>query len=248
MKVIAIISQKGGAGKTTLALSLSALAEQRGYQTVLFDLDPQASSGKWAERRHGLPPDVLDAHAPRLAAALGSAAKQDRTLAVIDTAPHANAAAEDAAKVADLVLVPARPDLIDLEAIGASLEAAQRAGTRAFVVLNAVPPNHPSGDEAAASLASNDIGVCPVRVHRRQAFSNAYTEAKSVTEWEPGGKAAAEIEALWSWVCGQFGIPNQQEAASTTSPEAHMTTLPMVALATKPRSVKAVRQKRGVTA
>jgi chromosome partitioning protein len=247
MKVIAIISQKGGAGKTTLALSLSALAEQRGYQTVLFDLDPQASSGKWAERRQGLPPDVLDAHAPRLTAALGSATKQDRALAVIDTAPHANAAAEDAAKVADLVLVPARPDLIDLEAIGASLEAAQRAGTRAFVVLNAVPPNHPSGDEAAASLASNDIGVCPVRVHRRQAFSNAYTEAKSVTEWEPGGKAAAEIEALWSWVCGQIGIPNRQKAASATSLEDHMTTSPTAVLTTKPRSLRAARQKRSAT-
>src|SRR4051812_31776538 len=113
MKVIAIISQKGGAGKTTLAVSLSALAEQRGYQTVLFDLDPQASAGKWGARRDAAPPDIIDAHAPRLPAALVSAAKQDRIIAVIDTAPHADRAAEEAARVADIVLVPARPDLID---------------------------------------------------------------------------------------------------------------------------------------
>ncbi len=69
MKVVAIISQKGGAGKTTLAISLSAVAEQRGYQTVLFDLDPQASAGKWGARRDGSPPDIVDAHWKRLAKA-----------------------------------------------------------------------------------------------------------------------------------------------------------------------------------
>ncbi|MDO9714023.1 ParA family protein [Paracraurococcus lichenis] len=248
MKAVAVISQKGGAGKTTLAVSLSALAEQHGYQTVLFDLDPQASAGKWGARRDGVPPDVVDAHAPRLPAALTSAAKQDRTLAVIDTAPHANKAAEDAARVADIVLVPARPDLIDLEAIGESLEAASRAGRPAFVVLNAVPPNHPSGDEAAASLASNGIGVCPVRIHRRQAFSNAYTEAKTVTEWEPGGKAAQEIEALWSWLCGQVGIPEHQQARTTTQPNNKMPAMPEVAIAAPPKARKTARPKRVVTA
>src|SRR4051812_11237226 len=219
MRVIAIVSQKGGAGKTTLAISLSALSEQRGYQTVLFDLDPQASAGKWGARREGSPPDIIDAHAPRLAAALAAAAKQDRTVAVIDTAPHADRAAEDAARVADIVLVPARPDRIDLEAIGESLEAARRAGRPAFVVLNAVPANHPSGDEAAASLAANGIAVCPVRVHRRQAFSNAYTEAKAVTEWEPSGKAASEIGALWAWLCGQMGMTEGRQTAVPSIPK-----------------------------
>lgn len=228
MNVIAIISQKGGAGKTTLAISLAALAEQRGYQTVLFDLDPQASAGKWGARRGGSPPDIIDAHAPRLAVALATAAKQDRTLAVIDTAPHADRAAEDAARVAHIVLVPARPDRIDLEAIGESLEAARRAGRPAFVVLNAVPANHPSGDEAAASLVANEISVCPVRVHRRQAFSNAHTEAKAVTEWEPGGKAASEIDALWVWLCGQVGMTNYRQTAVTSNP----------------KPVKPLRQKR----
>jgi chromosome partitioning protein len=217
MKVIAIISQKGGAGKTTLAISLSAMAEQRGYQTVLFDIDPQASAGKWGARREGSPPDIIDAHAPRLVAALAAAAKQDRTVAVIDTAPHADRAAEDAARAANIVLVPARPDRIDLEAIGESLEAARRAGRQAFVVLNAVPANHPSGDEAAASLVANKIAVCPVRIHRRQAFSNAYTEAKAVTEWEPGGKAASEIDALWTWLCGQVGMTYSQHAVAASS-------------------------------
>src|SRR4051812_49500005 len=98
MKVIAIISQKGGAGKTTLAASLSALAEQRGYQTVLFDLDPQASAGKQGAPRDGGPPDVIDAHGPRLPAGLARAAKQDPTLARIDTPPHAHNPAEDAAR------------------------------------------------------------------------------------------------------------------------------------------------------
>lgn len=239
MRVIAIISQKGGAGKTTLALSLSAVAEQRGYQTVLFDLDPQSSAGKWGARREGAPPDVVDAHAPRLPAAIAGAGRQGRTLAVIDTAPHANDAARKAAEVADVVLVPARPDLIDLEAIGESLDAAERANRPAFVVLNAVPPNHPSGDEAAASLAANGVQVCPVRVHRRQAFSNAYTEAEGVGEWEPGGKAAAEIEALWRWLCGRLGMPERHQDTTTAPPAAVTPEVPAAHTTKRPK--RAVR-------
>ena len=182
---------------------------------------------------------MVDAHAPRLLAAIAAAARQDRTLALIDTAPHANKAAEQAAEVADLVLVPARPDLIDLEAIGESLEAAERVGRPAYVVLNHVPPGHPSGDEAAASLAQNRVGVCPVRIHRRQAFANAYTEAQGVTEWEPGGKAAGEVEALWEWLCGLLSIPTQHGAAAATAPAMAKTTKPHARKTTKPRRATA---------
>src|SRR3954470_22035641 len=66
MKIIAVVSQKGGAGKTTIATNLAVLAERAGYPTVLFDLDPQATAAKWGDKRAGTPPDVVAAQAVRL--------------------------------------------------------------------------------------------------------------------------------------------------------------------------------------
>jgi chromosome partitioning protein len=110
METIAVISQKGGAGKTTIALGLAVEAERAGLATVIFDLDPQGSAATRADSRgQGNPPDVVPAQAPRLPVLLDSAARQGAQLAIIDTPPHADTAALAAAQSADLVLIPCRP-------------------------------------------------------------------------------------------------------------------------------------------
>src|SRR3546814_18854194 len=68
MPTIAIISQKGGAGKTTLGLHLAAAAEDSGHTAVVIDVDPQATASQWAAWRQDAPPDVIDSAPPRLAA------------------------------------------------------------------------------------------------------------------------------------------------------------------------------------
>src|SRR3954471_16099139 len=66
MKIISVVCQKGGAGKTTIATNLAVLAERAGYPTVLFDLDPQATAAKLGDKLDGTPPDVVAAQAGRL--------------------------------------------------------------------------------------------------------------------------------------------------------------------------------------
>ena len=105
MKTIAIISQKGGAGKTTLAIHLAVAATLAQMNTVVIDLDPQASAAKWADRRKAEVPVVISAHASRLHHVLDNARSTGGELAFIDTAPHSDKAALDAARAADVVLV-----------------------------------------------------------------------------------------------------------------------------------------------
>src|SRR3954471_9078149 len=102
VKIISMVCQKGGAGKTTIATNLAVLAEKAGYPTVLLDLDPQATAAKWGDKREGAPPDVVAAQAGRLEKLLSSARDQGAALAILDTAPTADTSALEAAKVADL--------------------------------------------------------------------------------------------------------------------------------------------------
>ena len=106
MPVIAIISQKGGAGKTTLAIHLAAAAQDAGRVALIIDTDPQATASQWAAWRGDTPPEVIDSPPPRLAAKVAAAQSQGAELIVIDTPPHADSAARAAVEVADLVLIP----------------------------------------------------------------------------------------------------------------------------------------------
>ncbi len=128
MKTIAIISQKGGAGKTTIGIHLAVAAEQRGMKTALFDLDPQASASSWSDKRNQPSPAVVSAQAARLPGLLKQAAAQSADLVFIDSAPNADSASLAAASAADLILIPCRPAAFDLNAIGTTLNLAAVAG------------------------------------------------------------------------------------------------------------------------
>lgn len=113
MQTIAIVSQKGGAGKTTLAVNLAAEAA-RSRVSLIIDTDPQATASRWGQWRGGDDPEVIDCGAPTLLAGkLAKAAQLGADLAVIDTPPHADAMARQAARLADLLLIPCRPRAFD---------------------------------------------------------------------------------------------------------------------------------------
>src|SRR3712207_3523232 len=90
MKIISVVAQKGGAGKTTIATNLAVLSERAGHPTVLLDLDPQATAAKWGDKRSGTPPDVVAAQAGRLERLLSDARRQGAGVAILDTAPTAD--------------------------------------------------------------------------------------------------------------------------------------------------------------
>ena len=108
-RTVAIVSQKGGAGKTTLAIHLAAAATRAGQISLVIDTDPQASASQWAEWRQGAPPEIIDSAPPRIASKIEAASEQGAQLIVIDTPPHADLAASKAVECAELVLIPCRP-------------------------------------------------------------------------------------------------------------------------------------------
>jgi chromosome partitioning protein len=201
MKTLAIIAQKGGSGKTTLAVHLTVCAARHDLHTALIDLDPQASAFKWNESRDEA--DKLDAiktTPPQLAGLLEQAKKGKAAFVVIDTAPHSDSAAAIAAQVADFVLIPCRPARFDLDAIASTVEIARFAKTPAAVVLNAVPPRGSIGHEARETLKRQHIPVTDVVTCQRVAYTHAVIDGRSVHEYEPDGKAAAEVDALFHWL------------------------------------------------
>src|SRR5215208_3254609 len=106
MKIIAILSQKGGAGKTTLAVHLAVAAAESGKTVAMIDLDPQASATSWKDLRKADTPAVVATPVSRLAQVLETAAQHGADIAIIDTAPHSESAALAAARAADLILIP----------------------------------------------------------------------------------------------------------------------------------------------
>lgn len=201
MKTLAIVSRKGGSGKTTIALHLAVAAEALGLTVAVFDLDPQASASIWGDRRGDDGPAVVAAQAPRLAALLDHARKQNADLVILDTAPHADSIAAEAVAQADAVLIPCRPSALDLDAVGASVRWATNADKPAFVIPNAV---HPQGDEAAQmreALESAGVTVSPVILTQRKPFSSFIQAGRTALEGDPNGKAAEEIRQLAQWIC-----------------------------------------------
>ena len=208
MLTIALVSQKGGAGKTTLALNLAVASELAGHPAVVVDLDPQASAAAWGDSREEETPVVVSAQAARLAEVLATAREHGAALAIIDSAPHAEAAALAAARAADLVLVPCRPSILDLRAVGASHDIAKLAGTPAAAVLCGIPARGSLAAEAQSALEAHALPVAPVRIGYRAAFVHAMTSAQGVQEHEPRGKAAREITRLYDWTHAQASQPD----------------------------------------
>ncbi|MEL6738296.1 MAG: ParA family partition ATPase [Pseudomonadota bacterium] len=203
-KVVAIASQKGGSGKTTLAIHIATKAAQAGYESAVVDTDPQATAAAWSDWRGDFLPVVVTSPPARLGRTIASAQKNGVDFVVIDTPPHADAAAREAIKAADIVLIPTKPRAFDLAALEPVAELVSFAKKPAFVVLNAVPAGATVLSEEAKT-AAKDIGLdmCPVELGDRAAFHRSSAKGETASESEPDGKAAGEIEAMWKWLSKQ---------------------------------------------
>jgi chromosome partitioning protein len=210
MKIVALISQKGGAGKTTLAVHLATRAAADGRATAVIDLDPQGTAASWGDRRQEESPEVVSGQAVRLPALMKAAEDNGAEFLILDTAPNADQTASLAARAADVVLIPCRPATFDLEAITTTLMLAKAAGKPSYVVLNAVPPRSSIGKEAADGLAKQGAKVAPHVLTHRAAFSHGVIDGRTAQEYEPSGKAAKEIDQLYKWVCGIVDMPTRR--------------------------------------
>jgi chromosome partitioning protein len=201
MKTVAILSQKGGTGKTTLALHLAVAAERRDVAVAVLDLDPQASAADWKDSREGDSPSVTSIQSSRLHKALEVAENAGASLVLIDSAPHSADAAVAAAEAADLILIPCRAGILDLRAIATTARIVKVTGKPAFVVLNAAPIRAPRlMEDATAAVQQHGLAVAPVVIHQRSAYAHALTAGQTAEEYEPEGKAAEEIGEFFKWL------------------------------------------------
>jgi len=210
MKTLGIISQKGGSGKTTLAVHMAYCAAMHDRKVALIDIDPQGSAYDWNEsRKPDREFDAAKGTARELAELLKQGERAGVDLTIIDTAPHADAPAAIAAQLADFVLVPCRPARFDLKAIAPTLAMIQAAKTPHAVVINAAPHGFRLADEARAALGELGVTVLPDVVHQFAALSHAVIDGSSVHEYDPDGQAAVEIERLYNQITRLYGDPVQ---------------------------------------
>lgn len=203
MKTIAILSQKGGAGKTTLAVNLAVAAEIAKKQAAIIDIDPQASATSWSDSRSSDSPVVVSAQPSRLKNVLDAANEGGADLVFIDTSPHSENAALAAARLADFVLIPCRPAILDLRAISNTIDIVKLAGCKAAVVLTCVPARGSLAHEAEQAVLSYGIELAPVHIGNRTSFIHSLTEGQSVLEYELNGKAMIEVMNLYKWIYKQ---------------------------------------------
>jgi chromosome partitioning protein len=200
--IISILSQKGGSGKTTLALALAAAFARTGKAVLLVDADEQGSALTWADAREaeplftcvGMPKPTLHKELPSLS--------KNYDLVLVDGAPRVSSVARSAIAASDAVLVPVQPSPMDVWAANEIVELINDAKPlnekmESAFVINRKITNTAIGNDVAKALAGyGDIPVLKTAIHQRVSFPEAAASGLSIFEYEPKGKAASEITKL----------------------------------------------------
>jgi len=213
MKIIAIMAQKGGVGKTTLTTNLAIAAAQAGYKSAILDMDDQRSAEYWAALRKRsetakMPwPNVQGEVPSMLDRAISDIRNRGHDLLFIDTAPNAARAAKAIATAADFILIPTKPGALDIRAIEETMEIADFYGKPAAVVLNDAPTNSSLAEQAAHYIAgSHKYPLAEEILGNRVAFSKAIGSGLGVLELEPSSKAADEVRGLYHWLARKLDL------------------------------------------
>lgn len=204
MKTLVIASQKGGAGKTTLAAHLAVAAEQAGAgPAVLIDTDPQGSLAAWWNVREDTAPALATASLADLPAKLEALAAAGVKLAVIDTPPAITAAIRDVVRLADLVLIPTRPSPHDLRAVGHTVDIATDAGRPFVFAVTQAKPTAQLTVQAVAALSDHGP-VAPSIIHDRVGYAASMIDGRTVNETEAKGRSADEVRQLLDYLLARM--------------------------------------------
>lgn len=166
MKTLAVISRKGGAGKTTVAVNLALSAHRRGARVMVVDSDPQRSASLCLRSRRADPVAVIEANAGKLFQVVTAARRDGYDLIVIDTPAHPEADVAQAANLADLCVAICRPTFLDVASVVQSAEMIRRLGRRGAVAINQAPPPRGAAEGAAVGRPKRwPSSVCPASGH-----------------------------------------------------------------------------------
>ena len=199
LKSVAVFAQKGGAGKSTLALHLAVAAGQK-HRVLLVDADPQGTVQAWSRERSAVAPLVARADPGCIADVLRAANDEGIGLAILDCPPHAAPGIHALLAASDHVVVPVQPTMPDLAALERTVTMVRAAGKPFSFVVNRAPARAAEVAEAMAVLATGG-SVAPTAIGDRRAFARALISGAAVTEFAPPrAKANQEIQALWAWL------------------------------------------------
>jgi len=200
MRVLALTSQKGGSGKTTLSGHIAVQAELAGQgPVVLVDTDPQGSLTEWWNEREAPTPAFAQTNVSRLISDLAELRDQGFELAIIDTPPAITLAIQSVIAVSDLIVIPTRPSPHDLRAAGGTVELADRTDKPFMFVVNGAAPRARITTDAAIALSQHGT-VAPTVLHQRTDFASSMIDGRTVMEVNPECKSAQEVADLWDYI------------------------------------------------
>ena len=207
MKIIAVAVAKGGVGKSMVTRSLATAAARAGMNVLAIDMDTQQTTTQWGRRRTNPLPLVRFSTENDLSDELGRARAAGCELVLIDTPPARSSEAPAAVEVADYVLIPCSADIEAFEQLPRTARLARTSGIPAAAILNLATPNSRSEEEAARGVfEALELRMAPSVLHRYKVHRDAARMGLSAQEIEPDSKAAAEIAALWDWICAELHI------------------------------------------
>ena len=222
--IIAMAGIKGGTGKTMTTVNLAVAAERQGVRTVILDLDPIEISAKWSDGRAEEWPKVHAASnvnldtAERvrawLPAKIAEAGRDGAQLVLIDTPGHAEHIVKPAIDAADLVLIPSRPLNPEILALMETVTLVATAGKIGSIVFVAVPFRAPELATARSFAESLNLPFAPAFLSDFRPYFRAFAASQGVTEYEPSGGAAAEVNALWEWITRHVEISQPKGRAA----------------------------------
>jgi chromosome partitioning protein len=207
MKIIAIASQKGGVGKSTLAIHLAAAAQSQGLDTLIVDLDKHSqTASEWAVERDLGAPSVVQADIDDISSLKDQAQKEGFDLVIFDCPPYVDDVVTQVTKFSDFTLIPTQPEFPAVRTLARVID---RVSEPYSVILNGCQPKR-NGLETTKTLevrnllVSNSIPVSPISICRRIDMSDALITGRSVFEYEPDGNSAQEINNLLKWLLGEL--------------------------------------------
>ncbi len=210
MRIITFVTQKGGSGKTTLALSCAVAAEEHGARALVLDMDPQRTAEAWYQTREATKPKLATVTAAELPDAI-TGGRQRFDVVLIDTPGRDEPSTAAAIRHADICLIPCRPTPADMKATPTTVATIKRLDKLSAFVLSQTPPRGYRIREAAKGLSVLGM-VAPVHIVSRNAYQDAHGMGLAVTEFQTDGKAAAEIRELWQWIAKKLEkLTNEQE-------------------------------------
>ena len=224
MKVIAVTSQKGGTGKTTLTGHIAVQAERAGAGPVaLIDCDPQGSLTKWWNSRQAETPVLLQTSLPLLAENLAALRNAGTQLVVIDTPPAITWTIFDVLKVCDLAVIPVRPSPHDLAATGPTVDLVESLDKPMVFVITCAAPRARITTEAAVALSQHGT-VAPTIIYNRTEYASSMIDGRTVMEVSGAQRSTDEIEMLWHYIAGRLERLDGKPASQPLSPHGALET------------------------